>query len=176
MKRVKSTPKDDLILVDESAPPTERESAASRLTFDGFFSLVEPELRKWLSHPNFLLRSKAIIILIGRMGKEAYFKNALEMLHSDKNWSVRCDAAYSLKQFVTNFRVNDQIKENSIKELLSALLSDKEEFVQQSSYKALLELIKNESLKDNDSFDKENDVDWNLLEPYLEKYDLQKPN
>jgi len=175
MQRLKSTPQEDLILVDESASSEDRESAVNRLAFDGCFSILEPELEKWLNHKDFILKGKALKVLLGRMGKEKYIDEAIEILQSDKNWSVRTDFAYALKQLAGKFEIKADVKEKVVKALTTALMNDEEPFVQQSSYAALLELIKGKK-NESDSFDREKDVDWEILQPYLKKYDLQNIN
>ncbi len=53
---------------------------------------------------------------------------------------------------------------------------EEDEVIQRKSYQSLYEIITMKLLQfDKDEFDRERDVDWNLLLPYLEKYSLQKP-
>ena len=44
------------------------------------------------------------------------------------------------------------------------------------SYQWICNIIKKtEKSSDNDLFNLKTDVDWTLLQPYLDKYDLQRP-
>lgn len=177
MKRVKSTPQDEAILRDETANPADRASAATRLASDGFGKEIFPVLDNWLSHSSFILRDEAVSILLGVWGHEKYVGRIIEMLNNDSHWLIRKSASQSLATFIEKFAEGEKYKAQVIEELLKSLLDDEKDFVQKKSYEGLYKLIKNERPReDNDSFDRNQDVDWILLQPYLEKYALNKPN
>lgn len=173
MQRIKSKPEDNQLAYDESARPVDRASAISRIAFDGLFE-IEPLLKQLLLHESFLLRAEAIKSLVRRWKKPEYVDYAIKMLHSDPEWVVRGDAALAL----SGFALNTGKKQNLvIKELLECLLHDHDPVVQRRIYEGLLQLLAPErsrmSLPDN--FDREHDVDWELLKPYLNKSPIPQP-
>ena len=177
MIRKKSKEGDVQLIHDESANVAERASAIFRLAVDGYIEM-EPYLAKLLSHQEYLLRGESIKALLGGWGKERYLNKAVEMLHRDSEYSVRSDAAFSLKQFVTKFENGQKYKERVLGELLRQLQTDENFSVQKRCYEQILKTITGErfGIKLPNYFDRERDVDWNLLQPYLEKYNLLKPS
>lgn len=177
MIRNKSTLEDELILNDETANPADRASAAESLASDGFGKKLHPILDKWLNHSEFILRNEAIWLLLGAWGHQKYFNKAIDMLKNDSHWIVRKGVASYLVSFTQDFIEGEKYERQIMKELILSLLNDEDEFVQRNCYKNLHQLIRKEKLKeDKNHFDCEKDVDWEMLEPYLKKYDLQKPN
>ena len=178
IKRVKSSPEDNLILLDETADVNDRENSATRLAFDGFFDLLRPVLDKWLINSEFLLRSRAITFFLGRIGDEKYYEKAVQMLQEDSNWIVRKSSIEALRTFSADFDKGKDYIQRTIKEMLYTLINDQDEAVQAKSYQVLHELItgKNWDIYEHiNYFDCQRDVDWKLLQPYLEKYNLKKP-
>lgn len=179
MNRVKSTLEDEQILADEAADPVERGSSARKLLSDGYFDTAFPILAQWFDHPESTLREDAISLLLGSLGHQKYVGKVIEMLHTDSSDFVRGDAANSLSNFCVDFVEGEKYEEQIIKELLVGLLKDEDSFVQKHCYNGLYKIIKKERWKlydEIDYFDRNRDVDWNLLQPYLEKYGLQKPD
>lgn len=177
MTRVKSTDKDEIILRDEKASPAERISAATVLASDGFGREIFPVLEKWLNHSHFLLRGEAVWMILSGFGHQKYVEKAIQMLHHDENWSVRQYASLALAEFSKDYIEGRKYLERIIKELLISLLNDQDEFVQRDSYKGLYKLIKSENeFSNKNEFNKNRDVDWNLLQPYLDKNNLQRPD
>ncbi len=176
MKRIKSTQNDEIVLRNESVPPADRVSAATVLASDGFGREIFPVLEEWLNHSHFLLRGEAIWMILSGFGHQKYVQKAIQMLHQDSNWSVRKYASLALSDFSKEYIAGKKYEEQIIEQLLISLLNDEDEFVQRDSYKGLYKLITDNVLTfDKDSFDRNRDVDWNLLRPYLEKYKLKKP-
>ena len=178
MKRIKSTPEDESILIDETADSPDRLSSMQKLAFDGFGKQIHPILDKWLNHSEFILRDGAISMLLGNWGHRKYVDKAIEMMHQDEDWSVRIGAARALKKFCMDFIEGKSYEDQIIKELLLALIQDQDVFVQKTAYQELRSVINDESrtfYDEKDYFDKEVDVDWKRLQPYLDRYDLQKP-
>jgi hypothetical protein len=178
MNRKKSTSEDEIILVNENADPIERSSAAKKLLSDGYGEIVIPVLEKWFDSPEFALREDAVSLLLASLGHEKHLNKGILMLHSDKSWSVRSDAARGIGAFCVDFFEGEKYEEQIIKELIVALIKDDEEFVQQECYKWLKIIINKEKQRfgdEKDSFNLQTDVDWNLLQPYLSKYGLQRP-
>jgi hypothetical protein len=176
MNRKKSTPQDEQILVDETADPVERSSSATRLLSDGYGKMVVPVLEKWFDSEQYMLRQDAVSLLLASLGHEKHLDKGIKMLHNDEDYSVRCDAARGIGKFCLDFIEGEKYENQIIKELLIALITDGDEFVQRDSYKWICNIIrKTEKSSDSDSFNLKTDVDWNLLQPYLDKYGLQRP-
>jgi len=176
MKRVKSTPQDEIILADENANPVERSSSATKLLSDGYGKVVVPVLEQWFEHRESILREDAVSLLLASLGHEKYVDKAIKILHSDTDYVVRHDAARGLAKFCVDFIEGKKYENQINKELLLALVQDNEPYVQKECYKGLCRIITGKNLKeDKDSFDLNQDVNWNLLQPYLDKYGLQKP-
>jgi hypothetical protein len=177
MKRIKSTLEDEQLLVNESANPADRASAAESLASDGLIDIVSPILKQWLEHSEPMLREEAITLLLGGFGYEQYVEKAILMLHNDPYWLTRGDAAFALSSFATRFKSAEKYKDKIIKELLRSLISEEDKVIQRKSYQSLYEIITTKLLQfDKDEFDRNCDIDWNLLQPYLDKYGLQKPD
>lgn len=175
MKRIKSTSQDELILINENADPTERVRAARCLASDGFVDLLQPTLDSWLNLSEPLLREEAITLLLGGFGYENYVDKAIKILSDDPDWLVRGDAAFALSSFAIRFREAEKYNNQIVSALFRSLLNDEDEAVQEKSYKGLYELLTKQPLiSSRDVFDRDNDVDWNLLTPYLERYNLSK--
>lgn len=167
MQHKKSTPADLQMLDDESADPVERSSAIARLVADGFTDF-ETTLVALLSHPHFILRGEAIKVLLSAWKLPKYVDTAIKMLRSDPEWSVRTDSAFSLSWFAQRTR---QQQERVVKELARCLLHDDDWKVQESCYEQLLNLLGNSKkyLESNRKFNRERDVDWELLKPYVDE-------
>lgn len=163
-KRWKSSPQDDSTLGDESADVVSRVSALSRLASDKRFGL-EPQIAGLLHHPEPMLRAEAIFVLLARWNKAAYLPQALQMLRRDPDWSVRTQAASSLTWFARN---NPEEKERLLQELTARLMQDEDVSVQQVCYEQILEILApNDHPEVPDFFDRERDVDREILRPYL---------
>jgi hypothetical protein len=176
MKRIKSKPEDEQILTDESIDAPTRIDSMIRLAFDGFSDLIHPVLDKWLTNPYFLLRSEAIQMLLEFWGHQKYVPIAENMLFDDSEWLVRKTASRSLSAFALKFIEGEKYEERITSSLLESLVRDESIFVQRQDYEGLLKILKiKNSVGEIDYFDRNRDVDWSLLQPYLEKYNLSKP-
>lgn len=166
-KRIKSKPEDNGLAYDEGARPVDRASAISRLTADGFEE-IEPLLAQLIISDDFLLRGEAIKALLGLWKKSHYLNDAVRMLHTDAEWSVRGDAAFSLTQFALRTGVQ---QETIVRELVRSLTQDEHFGVQEACYRGLLKLLTQERKLSTlpTSFNRERDVDWELLKPYLDE-------
>lgn len=170
-ERHKSTPDDDDLAYDESARPVDRAGAVKRLALDGFTE-IEPLLAELLHHDNFLLRGQAIKLLLSIWTRSRYIDDGVKMLHSDSEWEVRANAAFALSSFAA---YTGEQRERIVRELLVQLLNDEDHAVQRRCYEGLLQLIVPERSQANSPtyFNRERDVDWELLKPYLDE--LQVP-
>ena len=168
MKRRKSREGDERLIHDESANVAERASAIFRLAVDGFTEM-EPYLVELLSHKEYLLRAESIKVLLGGWGKERHLDKAIEMLHYDLEYEVRSSTAFSLDGFVVRFEDGQKHKERVLKELIKQLQNDEDQFVQRQCYVSALLIIENKRIgvEVQDNFNREKDVDWNLLKLYV---------
>lgn len=167
MQRYKSKPEDDKLIYDESADVVERASAISRLTVDGFYE-IEPLLVKLLDHESFLLRGEAIKSLLGFWRKSEYIDNAVRLLRTDRDPTVRSDAAFALSR--VTLRTGKQ-REMIVEKLVEGLMQDEDFGVHEECYRGLLQILAPErSLTTIPTyFNRERDVDWELLKPYLDQ-------
>lgn len=99
-------------------------------------------------------------------------------MHGSPDEFVRMTAANSLGSFVVAFEVGQKHKERVLQELLKQFLIDEDSSVQKWCYEQIVRIIKDKRVSEDmpNQFDFNRDVDWNLLQPYLEKYNLQKPS
>jgi hypothetical protein len=170
-ERHKSTPQDDTLAKDERADPIDRVAAIARLTFDQFYEL-EPLFAALLDHPSHYLRGRSIYSLVGSWNKAEYLERAIEMLRTEPEWEARDQIALALKSFVLYSKAcTPAQRKRVIHELVQALVTDENEFVQGGCYKNLVEILAPERkpITLPDYFDRNRDVDWNLLKPYLDK-------
>lgn len=166
MQRRKSTSADEQIIRDKNADPVERASALFRLAVDGFFKF-EPLAAEWLRHPSPFLRAEAVKVLVGFWRKSEYLEEAVQLLHFDPNEMVRGDAAFALSQFT--FRTGER-RETVVRELVKQLMQDDDFGVHEQCYRGLLQILAPEkSLTTLPTyFNREHNVDWELLRPYLD--------
>lgn len=167
MQRFKSSPADDLLVRDKTARPVDRTSAITRLVFDGFND-IEPLLADMLKDDSYLLRAQAVKALIGSWGRSEYLNDAKRLLRSDPEWLVRSDAAFALSQYAQKHREQQQY---IAEELARQLVQDGDSEVQKNCYQELLRLLAPDRdwLSVPDYFNRERDVDWGLLKPYLDE-------
>jgi hypothetical protein len=94
------------------------------------------------------------------------------MLRTEPEWEARPQAALALKSFVLYSNIcTGMQRERIIQELVQALTTDDNEYVQSRCYESLVEILAPERkpITLPDYFDRNRDVDWNLLKPYLDK-------
>jgi hypothetical protein len=170
-ERYKSTPQDDVIARDENADPVDRESAIGKLTVDRLYEF-EPLFIKLLNHRSHYLRGKCIWSLVGFWNRVEHLERAIEMLRTEREWEARQDAAHALTSFVLYSTIcTPAQRERIILELVRTLTTDEDDFVQKACYEDLIEILVPERKLEPlpDYFDRNRDVDWNLLKPYLDK-------
>lgn len=178
MRRNKSNPKDEIILTDINSDPIERSSSARKLLSDGYEKIVVPVLEEWLDHNEWSLRDDAVSLLLAGLGREKHFNRAVEFLHRDPNETVRASAARGITIFCAESIEGEKYEKQVIKELLLALIQDEDMFVQQNCYKGLLRIINKVEWSYYDekyTFDRQTDIDWKMLQPFLDKFGLDKP-
>lgn len=172
----KARPGDERLLHDTTADWGERSAALSRLAADGRRDLVEPVARHWLQDPDPCLASEGLshLLIYWRDSPRAheYVEVAIRWLKTSEHWNMRSTAASSLGTFLERTsRYADEI----IPALLTALEQDKDESVQEACYEALLQHVapgESAVLKAPDKilFDRDRDVQWDLLAPLRERH------
>lgn len=172
--RHKSTPEDDRAIVDVSADPAERASALTRLAFDAAYEL-EPQIASLLDEADPMVRGEAMSVLLGWWRRGEYFERAVDMLHHDPDEWPRGDAAFALTEFVARMPHEEpaapEVRERVIRELVRRLVEDDSDTVQAKCYEGVLIAIGPEDrwgIQLPDVFDRERDVDWKRLAPYLD--------
>lgn len=165
----KEKPGDIALLKDDNADPLDRAAAMSRLAHDLLYDL-EPEMAKLLNHPHESLRGEAIRVLVGRWKRTAYFDKAFEMLRNDPEWNARCDAVYALGSWARFAKAPKEEVDRVVRLLVDAFLKEEDDMVQKSYYRELLDILVPGSRRSRevpDYFDRDRDVDWELLKPYM---------
>ncbi len=162
----KSSPQHLALISDEQADSVEREGALGLVASDGLFE-AEPQIAALLTHPEALLRGKALYVLLGWWKKQEYLETAVRMLASDPDWLARTDAASALTQFARR-SADPQVREVIIRELVRALYAEADDTVQPAIYEDLQELLLPHAGRQDASFpfDREHHVDKALIAPY----------
>lgn len=164
------TPDDLRNLSDPNADPVDRVQALSRLAHweKGKYNNLEPTIAGLIADdPSSAVRGGAIKTLLSGWKREKYFELAIQMLHTDTDadWIARADAAYALSAFA---KYTGKGRDRVIRELAKAVRDDDAWPVQQRCYEELLELLApDHEANFSGEFNRDRDVDWNLLSPYL---------
>jgi hypothetical protein len=169
MKQI--TPDDLSALTDKNAEPAQRVRALSRLAHweRGKYDHMEPTIASLLDDSNPMVRGAAIKTLVAGWQRGRYVDRAIAMLLTirEDEWSnERSDAGFALAQFA---QITGKESDRIIRALIQALRTDPDDLVQQSCYKEILGLLApDRAAPDGYEFDRERDVDWDLLKPYLD--------
>ena len=166
MTTKKQRPGDLVLVCDEFAAPVERASAMMRLAVDGHTEMIELA-EQWLSHDSVDLRLEAIRLLIGGWELRDRIPQALHLIRHDPAPAVRATAARALLRY---HRRTGESRDLTLRALVDHLRNDEDEVNQQGAYEQLLaELRPNDQLPALPrDFDRERDVDWELLRPWME--------
>jgi HEAT repeat protein len=138
-----------------------------RLAADGRTDLVDTAIA-WLSHPESMLRSEAITMLLVFWRRESAFPKVLELLHHDPDPDIRGAAAGALSRFVEHA---PSYRARVLDALFYQLTHDDDPITQRTCYKKLLQhILPKEAVPDiPHRFNRETDVDWELLRPWRSK-------
>lgn len=155
-------------LTDTAAEPADRAEVLMRLAHweKGKHENLESTISGLLADPSAMVRGGAIKTLLA-WGKDKYVDAAIRLLRADKDedWTARANAAFALAAYVSN---TGKQRERIVRELVGALREDPEWPVQERCYESLLEILAPErSVETGGEFDRERDVDWDLLRPYI---------
>ncbi|HVG39187.1 MAG TPA: hypothetical protein VM870_07865 [Pyrinomonadaceae bacterium] len=155
----------NLLLQDINADPVERSSAMVRIGVDKL-THFKPVIADLLRHQHFILRGEAIKVLLGKWNLPEYVEEGVQMLRHDLEWSTRADAASALSWFA--FATGKQT-DLIARELVRSLKEDENRSVHEEAYSGLLRILTPERKQSTipDDFNRERDVDWELLKPYL---------
>ena len=123
------------------------------------------------------MRRIATNVLLADWGQSKYLDKVVEILHDDPNEDLRISAAYALGTFVLDFEVGLKYKDRVLKELIKQLQVDADFSVQTTCYEEAYKIIKNKQFgvdfskhgpHPSDFFNRDRDVDWELLKPYMD--------
>lgn len=167
MKKI--SPDDLRALTDKKAEPARRAQALSRLAHweRGKYDQLESTIASLLDEDNPMVRGAAIKTLVSGWQREKYLGKAIDILLKPKDewWVARGDAAFALGQYA---RFAGRERDRIIRVLLQGLKTDPEWPVQRACYEQLLELVApDRDPPESEEFNRDTDVDWNLLAPYL---------
>jgi hypothetical protein len=166
MKQI--TTRDLATLTDSTAEPADRAEVLMRLAHwdKGQHERLEGTIAGLLADPSAMVRGGAIKTLLA-WGKDKYVDAAIQLLRTDKDedWNARANAAFALASYVYN---SGKQRDRIVRELVHALREDPEWPVQERCYESLLEILAPErSVEAAGEFDRDRDVDWELLRPYV---------
>lgn len=164
--RQSSTPQDVLLLRDESADPWARAGAVTAVAADHLREL-EPSLAVLLDHDSDELRGAAVSALVGRWAIAEYVPAAIGMLRVDPSHYAREDAAAALGAYVLQ---TPALEQRILRALAEAVLRDPEPLVVTTAYFSLVRVLAPERKTSHIAacrIDRDRDVDWTLLAPYL---------
>jgi hypothetical protein len=166
MRRTKQRPGDERLLYDESADEVDRASALLRLAADGRADLVSVA-QAWLTHDNVTLRAEGINMLLSFWRRADAVPAALDLLHHDPEPDVRAMAAGALSSFV---KITQSDRDHILAELVEQLEREEDPIVQHSLYETLLpHVAPGADHRLPHHFDRERDVNWELLRPWRSK-------
>lgn len=156
---MKSRPPDVAVLRDPAADAVDRAAALSRLTSDRRFDL-EPEIRALLDAPQPMLRSEALMTLVGRWWRDEHVDAAVDRLHHDPDPDVRRNAASALGLFVNR---TGRRRDELLRALVAALHRDPDRLTRRRVYEQLLRIL---DARRHAEVPDDFDPDWALLKPY----------
>lgn len=165
------TPDDLRALSDSRADPSARARALSRLAYweKGKYDHLEGAVAALLDDESPFLRGEAAKTLLAGWKREKYVDRVSKFLLEDRSedWVGRVDSAFALGQFAI---YTGKRKEDVARVLVRALKNDPDVAVQTRSYEQLLRLLapdRDVPSFDEYEFDRQKDVDWALLAPYV---------
>ena len=156
-------------LTDQAAEPADRAEALMRLAHweKGQYDRLEPTIVGLLDDASAMVRGGAIKTLLAWQ-RDSHVESAIRLLQTDhdEDWTARANAAYALGNYALN---TGRSRERIIRALTAALRHDPEWPVQEQCYESLLQLLRPEQTiaSNGGEFDRERDVDWELLRPYI---------
>ena len=152
-------------LSDSHADVVDRASALSRLTSDRRTDLL-PTVTRLLDDAEPMLRSEALLTLVGRWWRDECVEAAIDRLHADPDPFVRWNAAAALGMYI---RRTGRRRDELLQDLVTAVRDDPDPDARRGAYEELLRIL----APDRDwqslpvDFDAEQHVDWTLLAPYI---------
>lgn len=160
------TPEDLRALTDRKAKTSDRVRALSRLAHweRGKHDHLEATIAGLFDDPDPMVRGSAYKTLLA-WRREKYLSKAARALASDPAYDVRRDAAFALGQY--GLARSEEAKKIA-RWLLDSLRRDEDTAVQRATYEALIGLVDPAlDAPDPDTFNRETDVDWRLLERFV---------
>jgi HEAT repeat protein len=165
MKQKKSQPGDEKLIFDETAEPSLRACAVTRLAADHRREF-EPQFARFLEHENELLRCETISALVVLLRLEKYIPHALGMIAKDPSDYVRARAAFAVGFYAY---AEGGEKETILRALARAVQQDGSTLVIKAAYEGMLTILVPDAKLSRVPYDidRERDVDWDLIRPYL---------
>ena len=165
----KTTPEHERDLTDESADPWARHSAIGAVTFDRRYEF-EPVLREYVDHPNPIVRAAATRRLLAMWEREDLVDRAIEMALSDPDEYVRGEVVTGLGYVGTYGGVKPGTIDRVARALIRVMMTEEDWVEQVSAYNSLYSLLmgRRAPMRPDEPFDRDRDVDWEMLGPYLD--------
>lgn len=167
MRKKKPDALDLWLVSDEGANPRERAAAISRIGADRSRA-HEAAIAALLRHKDASIRESAAMVLVAYWGLSAYLGAVVDMLRRDSELSCRLTASNVLCVFAERHAGGPSDRAFVLRALVQSVMQDEDPMVQASSYQRFLKLVAPERVAAApDELDREDDVDWDLMAPYL---------
>jgi vesicle coat complex subunit len=153
-------------LTDPNSDPVDREAALRHLAHweKGKYVHLEPTIARLFHDPIPMVRGAAIKALVGTWHLTDHVDEALKMMRGDSDWSVRADAAFAVGSYA---KYTGHERERILKALAEAVRADEDPAVQEAAYEQVLALLERDITWSAGEFDRDRNVDWELLQPHL---------
>jgi hypothetical protein len=178
IERLKTTPEDDRLILDETADPQDQWDIATRVGFDQLYHL-EPALAKMLFSDNDYRQMTGLATLVARWRMEKYLDRAIELLNDSPKAVVRSDAAGALRGFLWDIPDRDRragFVKRILREWARRIVDDPDWAVRRECYRYLVLELDPERHDEvhhlpND-FDPALHGDWSVIGPLLDPADV----
>lgn len=169
MTRYKSTPEDEQLVRDDSADPLERETSIKRLAYDQIYEM-EATFARLIKDSSPYVKGAALNALLAYWKKSQYIDDAICVLRQDESPTSREKAAFALSQFLNRNDAAKDYEKRIVSELVRALTHDDDFGVQEVCYQEIVKRLAPDRKVVSHAmyFNRERDVDWELLKPYLD--------
>lgn len=160
---MKFTEEHERTLLDAQADPVDRASAISCMRADGV-QRHETLLVSFLDHPSPHLRGESIAALLA-WGRREFLSIAYDEMANEDEPGIRVMMASSLASWAMT---HPRDKRESLARLAERMRIDPDEWVVERIYVRVRMVLELPRLRSRDDFDRERDVDWAALAPYLD--------
>ena len=173
-KRQKTTPEDEINILNPEAHWLDIVSAMRAISFD---KLTEYEhvIYEYTKHPDWSVRGDAMSLLLSHWKREDLMEEAFAMLQDESEdvqnhvadgiciWYGYCVRKNKLSKYM----------DQAITEVIHAALRAEDSAVRNSLYRNTLSMIKRDTLGHVRESNFHRNVDWELIDPYIKDHSLK---